>query len=402
VFLIVALVSGKLAADLRQRQQEIQGLYRFSKRLAACFTTSDLIGATESYLSESLGRRAVLIDGERIGYESDGNIAVPKSVQCEAQAIISGDDCASRTIVDVATGQVWLVRPVLLGPMKYAVFVNLGAGAIAGGRRLQRHIDNIVEDAADSLRRLDLGAAIEELRLQAQADSMRTALAATMSHELRSPLVSILGAASVLDQIAAVRQDIRARSLIETVLEEAVRLDDNIKNLIEAARITAGEVRSAPELCDPVDMVRVAIELKKTKLAGHKMEVRLAPNLPLVRVQSALIENALAQLLDNAAKYSPVGSTIEIDGRVDRHWLVLSVIDQGVGLTPDEAPHVGQRSFRGARHVDAISGSGLGLWIANTFVIANGGRLDAESAGEGLGTTVHIRLPATPDANQRQ
>jgi K+-sensing histidine kinase KdpD len=125
----------------------------------------------------------------------------------------------------------------------------------------------------------------------------------------------------------------------------------------------------------------------------------LASNRPLVRVQSSLVENALAQLLDNAGKYSPAGSTIKIDGRAVRDWVMLSVTDQGVGLTPDERQHAGQRSFRGARHAGAIPGSGLGLWIAKTFVAANGGKLDAESGGTDTGTTIRISLPAMRDGN---
>jgi K+-sensing histidine kinase KdpD len=221
-----------------------------------------------------------------------------------------------------------------------------------------------------------------------------------MSHELRNPLVSILGATSVLDQIAEIRGDARTRTLLKTVHEEAARLDTDIQNLVDAARITAGVERPNPELTDPVDMVHAAVAQKNSRLAAHRVDVSLAPNLPLIQVQSALVENALAQLLDNAAKYSPAGATISIDGRVDRDNVVLSVSDQGVGLTVEERQHVGQRSFRGTRHVAAIPGSGLGLWIANTFVAANGGRLEAESAGPGRGTTVRIRFPASQDASR--
>jgi K+-sensing histidine kinase KdpD len=150
-----------------------------------------------------------------------------------------------------------------------------------------------------------------------------------------------------------------------------------------------------------VDMVHAAIDQKSDRLAAHHLEVSLAPNLPLVKVQSALVENALAQLLDNAAKYSPAGSTIKLDGRAVRDWVMLSVTDQGAGLTPDEGQRVGQRSFRGVRHAATVPGSGLGLWIAITFVTANGGKLDAESSGSGLGTTVRISLPAVRDGSRR-
>ena len=401
-FLMVALVSGNLAAGLRRREQEMQDLYRFSRRLAACFTTSDLIRATQSYLSEVLGRPTVLVDRQLVEDGLAEPAGVPRDIQSKARAVISGGEIASHTALDAVTRHVWLVRPVLLGSMKYVVFVDLGTSIMGTKRKLNGRIDHILTDVADNLTHLDLADAMEAFRLQAQADTLKTALVATVSHDLRNPLVSILGAASVLDQIDAVRQNDRARSLVETVHHEAVRLDDNIKNLVDAARITTGVERPGPELSDAVDIVRAAIEQKKTQLAGHKVEIILAANMPLVRVQTALIENALAQLLDNAAKYSPVGSTIKIEGRGDQEWVVVSVSDQGVGLTPDERPLVGQRSFRGVRHAAAIRGSGLGLWIANTFVAANGGRLDAESAGPGLGTTVRIFLPAARAASRTE
>jgi signal transduction histidine kinase len=113
-----------------------------------------------------------------------------------------------------------------------------------------------------------------------------------------------------------------------------------------------------------------------------------------------LVENALAQLLDNAAKYSRAGSIIEIKGSADHDWVVLSVSDKGVGMTPEERLQVGRQSFRSERTATTISGSGLGLWIAATFIAANGGRLSAESAGPGLGTTMIISLPATRDVPQ--
>jgi K+-sensing histidine kinase KdpD len=399
VFLIVAVVSGNLAADLRRREQEIESLYQFSRRLAACYTTSDLIRATQNYLSESLRRPTVVIEGELLGDASAADAVAPRDVQNRARALVSSGEFAAQRIFDAATRHVWLTRSVSIGATRYVALVDLGTSAIGTKRRLNRRLDAILADAANSLVRLDLAEALEELKLQGQSDTLKTALVATMSHELRNPLVSIIGAASVLEQITEVRQNVRARSLVETVRDEAVRLDDNIKNLIDTAIITTGVERAGAELSDPVDMVRAAIELKRTQLADHKVEVTLAPDLPLVRVQTTLIENALGQLLDNAAKYSPANSMIKIEGYADKEWLTLSVSDQGAGLTAAEHTNVGQRSFRGARHA-AIRGSGLGLWIATTFVVANGGRLDSESPGPSLGTTIRIRLPAARDMGQ--
>jgi K+-sensing histidine kinase KdpD len=399
VFLIVALVSGNLAGSLRRREREIHDLYAYSKQLAACFTTADLIRATQDHLSRCLSHPTFLITEEDLRGDSSDDGGLPKNVRRDAAARIAGNGFAPHTILDAVTHHAWLLRRVPLGNTDYVVFVDLGTGAAAAKVKLDRRVDAILTETAESLARLDLEKALDESRMQAQADALKNALVATMSHDLRTPLVSILGAASVLEQIEGIKEDERVRSLVGTVHGEAARLDSDIQNLIEAARIAAGLEQPDRELTDPVDIVRTAIAQKSARLAGHHLDISLPSDLPLVRVQASLVENALTQLLDNAAKYSPARSTIKVDGRVERDWVMLSVTDQGVGLTPDERQRFGQRSFRGARHAAAVPGSGLGLWIANTFVTANGGKLDAESGG--TGTTVRISLPAVRDGSRR-
>jgi len=390
VFLIVALVSGELAGNLRRREYEIRELYGFSRRLASCFTPAELIRASEDYLSHSLGMPVSLVDERRGEHELEG---LPLIVWRAAVMTVPPGDPAAHTIIDVATKHHWLVRRTSLGTLPYLLFVDLGTRGDTVTARAKRRIDTVVADASRTLLRLDLPKALEDARIQGQADALRNALVATMSHDLRSPLVSIVGAASVLNEIAAIQTDTRARSLVATVQDEAGRLDSDIQNLLAAASITAGMGRRNPELTDPVDMVRAAVARKSGQLARHHLDISLAAELPLIFVQSTLVENAIGQLLDNAAKYSPAGSTITVAGRQDGDWLVLSVSDQGTGLTESELQQAGQRSFRSARHADSIAGSGLGLWIANTFIAASGGNLDAESAGPNRGTTFRIRLP---------
>jgi two-component system sensor histidine kinase KdpD len=122
-------------------------------------------------------------------------------------------------------------------------------------------------------------------------------------------------------------------------------------------------------------------------------------NLPFIYVDAVLVEQAFVQMVDNAAKYSPMGSPITLAAKRNGHDVVLSVHDTGVGLTPEENARLGERFFRAARHAATTSGSGLGLWIAKAFVSANGGKIAAESSGADQGTTVSIHLPfATPDS----
>jgi two-component system sensor histidine kinase KdpD len=148
------------------------------------------------------------------------------------------------------------------------------------------------------------------------------------------------------------------------------------------------------ESTEPIDVVNAAVERKRPRLAVHRIELDLARDLPFVEIDPILIEQALGQILENAAKYSPSGSTVRITARSERDQVVISVHDQGAGLTAQEQNQLWTRFFRGERHVSTVTGSGVGLWIAQAFVTANGGTLRAASQGEGRGTTIAMYLPA--------
>jgi K+-sensing histidine kinase KdpD len=404
VFLIVALVTGDLAArlkretlSLRRREREITGLYAFSKQLVACFTVSDLIRATEEYLTETLGRPARLVETADIERGAAASDAIPERVWNLAASIAAHSDVARQTVIDDATQHAWLVRGVALGTTQYAVMVDLGSGPREANGTLDRQVDAVLEEASRTLARLDLAKAIDDARLQAQADALKDALIGSMSHDLRNPLASILGAASVLDQLPGIKADTRAHALVETVHQQAARLDNEVQYFLDAARMTAPGVQPTRQWTDPVDIVNAAIDQRRMQLAAHRVELSIAPDLPLVHVQSALVEQALGQLLENAAKYSPAGSTVKVAAQHEQGRVVIAVSDQGVGLTDDEKGQLGQRAFRGGRYLASVPGAGLGLWVANNFITLNGGTLEAQSAGPGLGTTMFIRLPAAPD-----
>jgi two-component system sensor histidine kinase KdpD len=229
-----------------------------------------------------------------------------------------------------------------------------------------------------------------------QAQLLRDAFHGTLSHELCTPLAAIRGSASVLDSMPVVREDGRIRSLVEAISDEAAELDGFIQNLLNASRVTAGGVNPHLKWTDPRDIVNAAIHRRAKRLAAHKVGIEFADDLPLVNVDSGLVEEACGQLLENAAKYSPSGSTISIRACVEKGRAILSISDQGVGITPDERQQLGRRSFRSQRHQATIPGSGLGFWIASTFVKANGGTIDISSRGQGQGTTASITLPGSP------
>ena len=231
-------------------------------------------------------------------------------------------------------------------------------------------------------------------KMREQADALRDALIGSVSHELRSPLASIVGSASILAKAPEVGGSPRVLSLVQGLQEEAERLNDQIQNLLNSTLITSEGVRPHTEWADAGDIVNSAIDRKRRLLAAHKLEVAVDKDLPLVHVDPLLVERALGHLIENAAKYSPPASLIQVRAEQSEGGLVrLAVKDSGVGLAGDERIRIWERHYRGARHRH-MPGSGLGLWIAQALVTACKGRVEAVSAGVGLGATVSLYLPA--------
>jgi K+-sensing histidine kinase KdpD len=405
LFLVVALVSSNLASrlrleteTLRQRERDIQNLYDFSRRLAACFTVSELISAIENYLSQTLGQPAVFFAAKTGGQlEPPKSGSVPKAVKEHAYSAITAAAPSVRSVIDGATQNVWLLRMVssetaILG----LVAVNIGVGPAETLEIRTRRVEAILEEVSLTLQRIDIEKAMEDARLRLQGQLLRDAFHGTLSHELRTPLATIRGSASVLDSMPLVQKDDRIRSLVEAISDEVAELDGFIQSLLNATRVTAGGITPHLEWTDPRDIANAAIKARSRRLVAHKIETEFVDELPMVNVDSGLIEESCGQLLENAAKYSPSGSTIQFSVRRKQNDVVLSISDQGVGITADERPHLGRRLFRSQRHQAAIPGSGLGFWIASIFVGANGGNIDITSPGQGLGATASIILPGSP------
>jgi K+-sensing histidine kinase KdpD len=404
LFLVVALVSSNLASrlrqeteTLRQRERDIHNLYDFSRRLAACFTVSELVSAIENYLSQTLGQPAVFFAAKNDGQlEPPRSGSVPKVVKEHTTLAITAAGQSVRSVIDAPTQDVWLLRMVssetaILG----LVAVNIGVGSAETLEARTLRVEAIIEEVSLTLQRIDIEKAMEDARLRLQAQLLRDAFHGTLSHELRTPLATIRGSASVLDSIPLVQKDDRARSLVEAISDEVAELDRFIQNLLNATRVTAGGVTPHLEWADPRDIVNAAIKARSRRLAAHHIETEFADDLPLVHVDSGLIEESCGQLLENAAKYSPSGSTILVSVKSKQDDIILSISDQGVGITADERPQLGRRLFRSQRHQATIPGSGLGFWIASIFVGANGGSIDIASPGQGLGATATITLPGS-------
>jgi len=404
LFIFVAMVIGHLASRLREeatranrRETAISDLYSFSRRLAVAQNAADIVDAIRQHVSSLVGPKVLLFSptqthaAPELSADTDLPAAIRNAVR---DALDEKNVQGDRTLADERSGNLWLVRPLSHDIPDYGVIaIDLGPRTDESEEDIRARIGAILADATSTLQQVGISAAINEASIRAQADRFRDALIGSVSHELRTPLSSILGAATVLASAPAVQREPQLAALANVAREEAVRLNNDIQNLLDATRISSQGVEPKFGWTEPIDIVNSALERRRAMLADHQVEVRLQNNLPLIYVDSVLVEQALGQIIDNAGKYSAAGSRIQIEGRQQGDQVMLSVTDQGAGIAPEDKAKLGERFFRGSRHAATTTGSGLGLWIAKAFLSAHGGTLTMDSVDEGGGTTVSLRLP---------
>ncbi len=263
-------------------------------------------------------------------------------------------------------------------------------------------LDSFVTNVAHALERVMLGSEAEDARVRAKSEQMRSALLSSVSHDLRTPLAGIVGAAStLLEKEARLEEPVR-RDLTRAILEESTRLGRLLQNLLEMTRIEGGGLKVRKEWQVPEEIVGAAIGRLSGRLAGHEIVVDIGPDVALAPFDALLIEQVLINLLENAAKYGPPDGAIDVTARERGPELVVEVSDRGPGLREDELERVFEKFYRG-RTRDG-HGAGLGLTICKAIVEAHGGRIWASNRAGG-GATLAFALPLgsapRPDTGER-
>jgi two-component system sensor histidine kinase KdpD len=412
VFLVVSLVLGYLAARIRRdtaravkREDEIRDLYTFSQRISAAQSPAGIFEAMQQHLETLVGRKVLLFDSlGTLEAKSEllGDVEIPQAVtEAMSRMLAAGTDCSKNIVVDDHRGCAWLVRPVSNNTAEFGVIaVDLGHPSDEQDE-LRARVVALISDAGLSLERLGLARTISEARTRAETEHFRQALIGSVSHELRTPLSSILGASTVLSLAPEVTGNARLKKLAALIHQESDRLNIEIENILDASRISGDGLQAKLEWAEPADFINAALQRCRNRLTGRTVEVALPDELILLRMDSVLMERALGQILDNAAKYSPSETPIRVNGRVESRQFVISVTDQGAGLDANDRTLLGQKFFRGNRHSQVTSGLGLGFWIASAFVAANNGAIEAASEGVNKGMTVTVRLPLPMKENHK-
>ncbi|TFZ56172.1 sensor histidine kinase KdpD [Methylorubrum sp. Q1] len=404
LFTLVAVLVSNLAARARLSAVVSQGrakaterLFGFSRKLAACGTLDDVLWATSAQVAAMLRVRVVLLLPDdkalavRAGYPPEDML--DEADLAAAQWAFDNERPTGRG-ADTLPGAKRLFLPMRTGRGTIGV-IGLdadGTGPILTpeGRRL---LDALADMGALALERVRLVEDLDRAERAAETDRLARALLTSISHDLRTPLASVLGAASTLRDLDGALPIEAKAELLTTIIEESERLNRFIVNLLDMTRLEAGAVTPNLALQDVAETIDTALRRTQKILAGHRVAVAIAPDLPTLRLDPVLFEQVLVNLLDNAAKYAPEDSTVTVRARRDGRTVRIEVLDEGFGLPEADVERVFDKFYRVRKSDRVRAGTGLGLAISRGFVEAMGGTVTAGNRRDRLGAAFTVTLP---------
>ncbi|UXN58206.1 sensor histidine kinase [Phyllobacterium zundukense] len=385
------------AAAARQRARTTEDLYLFSKKLAGTGTLDDVLWATAFQIASMLKVRVVLLLPDhgtievKAGYPPDDTL---DDADIAAARWAWENNRAAGRGADTLPGAKRLYLPLRTGRMAVGV---IGLDSDRQGPLLtpeqQRLLDALADQAAVAIERTQLAADVDRAKLAAEADRLRSALLTSISHDLKTPLAAILGAAGTLKEFAPALPDAARAELLSTVIDESERLNRFIANLLDMTRIESGAMEPNFGLHYTGDIVGTALSRAKKIIGLRKTEVAIPTDLPMLRVDPVLFEQVLFNLLDNASKYAPEGSLVRIQAWADDGWVSLQVMDEGPGVPAEDLERVFDTFYRVSKGDQVTAGTGLGLSISRGFIEAMGGTITAQRRADRSGAIFTIRMP---------
>jgi len=419
VMLLVAIVIGTLTArvrhqleEARERELRTAALYRLSHDLAVRSTAADVMQAAVTRIAEVLDARVTLLMPGAHGRLQEP-LASPTSGMPESD-LWGGIESEAAQWVHENGELAGAGTPVLhaargvYAPLRAATH-GIGVLAVhaADPRRfhdLERRqlLRALASHTALALERCRLAGEAETARTQAEAERTRSALLSSVSHDLRTPLAAITGAASSLRDGASTLSEHTRRELAETISEEGQRLNRLIGNLLETTRLESGAVRARKDWHSVEEVVGAALGRLDPSLGDRPVHLAIPDDLPLVPLDDVLIEQVICNLAENAHKYAPAGCAIDVSAAIEGRHLRLEVADRGPGLAPGEERRVFDKFYRGAARAGR-PGFGLGLTVCRGMVEAHGGTITAANRpGGGAVFAVRLPLEGTPPAVQAE
>ncbi len=411
-FTVVAVLVSNLASRTRSeaviargRARATEALYGFSRKLAGCGDLDDVLWATVFQIASMLKVRVVVLLPEA------GRIAVKAGYPPEDQLdeadigaatwCFDNDRPAGRS-ADTLPGARRLFLPMHAGrgPIGVIGIDTDAPGPILTPER-RRLLDALSDQGGLAIERVRLVEDLDRAKLLTETDRLRQALLTSISHDLKTPLASVLGAASTLRDLHGALDEAAKADLLATVIDEAERLNRFIANLLDMTRLEAGAVKPNLREQDVGEIVGTALRRAAKILATHRVEVDVAPDLPPLDLDAVLFEQTLFNLLDNAAKYAAEGTAIRIQAWGERGRIHLQVLDEGDGIPAEDVELIFDKFYRARKSDRVRAGTGLGLAISRGFIEAMGGTITAANRTDRRGAAFTLTFDV-PIAARRQ
>lgn len=408
-FLLMAGLTGNLASRqrrqvqvLRQAQGETTALLELSRKLTVAADRQAVLAVAEQQLGGWADMQLTLLSRSADGqwrHEGGLHAELPDAERAAADWAWQHEQPAGLG-TDTLPASHWWWWPLCAeeGPLLLIGLQSADGTPLADERR--RLVAALGQPLAQALARAQLAEELEAARLHGQTEELRSALLASVSHDLRTPLTAMRGS---IDSLLALGESIPMadrRELLEGTRDEAERLDRYIQNLLDMTRLGHGGLKLARDWVAPSDIVASALQRLRAVLAPLQVECVLPPEPPLLHVHAALIEQALVNVLENAARFSPPAGRLRVALEYDAQELRFVVADQGPGIPEAERAKIFDMFYTAARGDRGGQGTGLGLAICQGMVGAHGGRVTVGEGldGRGASLTLHLPLTAQPQA----
>ena len=386
----------------KRREHEVSTLYNLAKGLATVAGRANIISTVLESGKRTFGTDGVLFlpDPEKSGvlkpHYGTASIAIGENEVAAATWSFEHGKMAGQG-TDTLPNARARFQPLITSRAAVGVFaLMLNDQAPPLNLERSRLLEAFADLAAVAIERAQLAEEASHAEVLRNSEKLQSALLNSISHDVRTPLVSIIGALGSLEEKGMALDEASRASLLQLALEEADRLNHLITNLLDVSRLEAGAIKLSREPSDLQEIIGVALERLGNRGSRHQIIVRLPKDLPFVSADSSLMAQVFVNVLDNAVKYSPEGSQIDISARVgNRGEVEVQVADTGIGIPPDDLEMVFDKFYR-VQRPENVAGSGLGLAIAKGLVEAHGGRISARNRSP-QGTILQFTLPVWVD-----
>ncbi len=386
----------QFAETAREQARTTAEMYAFSRKLAGVRKLDAMLAITAAQVAAMLKAEVSLLTPDVKEGTLKQMAAVPAGAQLDQADLAAATWCWEHARptgrgTDTLPGSRRLFLPLRTGQGKVGVIgVSRPAKNFLLNPAERRLLDALGDLAAIGIERVRLAKDVDQARMLAETEKLRSALLTSISHDLRTPLALIIGAVSSLKSYGTLYDEKTRADLLDTAIDEAERLNRYVANLLDMTQLDAGALQPKREPCDLQDLAGSALRRCAKALAQHKVKLSVPASLPLLMLDNVLMEQVLANLLDNAAKYTPAGSTIELSAAQFKFSVMIAVRDEGPGIPEADLQRVFDKFFRARPHGNSggdssRGGTGLGLAICRGFVEAMGGRIYARNRSDASG-----------------